>query len=45
MHPYLARQMSDLGLRKTLSKFELWGACEELNFPYQPTHRPYELAR
>jgi hypothetical protein len=26
-------------------KFELWGACEELNFPHLPTHRLYDLAR
>jgi hypothetical protein len=37
--------VSDSGLRKTLSKFELWGACEELNFPYLPTRRLYDLAR
>jgi hypothetical protein len=44
-HPYLARQMSDSGLRKTLSKFKLWGACEELNFPCLPTRCLYDLAR
>jgi hypothetical protein len=44
-HPYLVRQMSDLGLRKTLSKFELWGACKELNFLYLPTRRLYDLAQ
>jgi hypothetical protein len=40
-----SRGLSNSGLRKTLSKFKLWGACEELNFPNLPTRRLYELAQ
>jgi hypothetical protein len=36
--------LPDSGLCKTLSKFKLWGACEELNFPYLPTRRLHDLA-
>ena len=39
-YPYLACQMSELGLRGPKEWFELWGVCEELNLSSQPIGHP-----
>ena len=30
---------------QTLKRFELWGACGDLNLPSLPTHNPHSLVR